>query len=308
MSQATLAVSAKQDFSIGKGVAFAVLAAAGFSAKAIFVKLAYRYQVDAVTLLNLRMLFALPFFAFIAWSPSGLAIARRFDRKTWGSLLTLGLMGYYLSSIFDFIGLQYISSALERLVLFLYPTFVLLMSALFFGKKITGRALVALMLCYGGIGLAVSHDLQHALDGDTVLIGVAWVLACAVCYAFYLVGAGELVKKIGALHLAAWACLFSTLGVAVHFLLTREPAALVQPLPVYGYGLAMGLISTVLPVTLTNEAMRLLGASRVAMVSTIGPMLTLLMGWVILGEAMSTLQMIGAALVIGGVVVVNRSR
>lgn len=115
-------------------------------------------------------------------------------------------------------------------------------------------------------------------------------------------------KKIGALHLAAWACLFSTLGVAVHFLLTREPAALVQPLPVYGYGLAMGLISTVLPVTLTNEAMRLLGASRVAMVSTIGPMLTLLMGWVILGEAMSTLQMIGAALVIGGVVVVNRSR
>lgn len=305
MSPVSLALSHMPRTFVGRGVMLAVLSALGFSAKAIFVKLAYRYQVDPVTLLTLRMLFALPFFMWMAWTAEKGGTLPQFDRRTWGKLFLLGIGGYYLSSIFDFIGLQYISSALERLVLYLYPTFVLIFSAIFLHKRISRQAMGALLLCYAGIGLAVAHDWQHASEGPDVLLGVAWVAACAVTYALYLVGAGELVKQIGPLQMAAWAGMISTLGVVVHFLVTQDLSQLVQPMPVYFYGLLMGIFSTVLPVLLMNQAMEMIGASRMAMVSTLGPVMTLLMGWVILGEVMSSQQLIGAALVLGGVMWVN---
>ena len=291
-------------FSISKGVLLAMLSAAGFSAKAIFVKLAYVYPVDAITLLMLRMAFSLPFFILMA-GISGRGAAR-LPRQAWMMLLPLGLMGYYLSSVFDFIGLQYVSSTLERLVLFLYPTFVLLFSALLFRRKVGLREWLALGLCYLGTGLAVAHD-WHALGaGQSVLIGVSWVLASALCYSLYLIGTGELVKQVGALRLSAWLCIVASLAIIVHFLLTHPlSAAFNLPWPVYAYSLAMALISTVLPVALMNEAIRRVGANQVALVSTLGPVITLFLGWLVLSESMSLLQIVGAALVVGGVASVS---
>ncbi|MEE9928130.1 DMT family transporter [Microvirgula aerodenitrificans] len=293
---------------VSRGIVLAVLAAAGFSAKAIFIKLAYQYQVDPLTLLTLRMLFALPFFLLMVLTPGALRAARSYSLRTWLALVLLGGCGYYLSSLFDFLGLQYISSALERLVLYLYPTFVLLLAVLCFGRRIGRREWLALALCYGGIGLAVAHDLRHAFNGDAIWLGVAWVLASAVSYAVYLTGAGELVKRIGSVRMAAWGCLFSTAGIVIHFLVTRDPQALLQPWPVYGYGLAMAVISTVLPVVWMNIAMTHIGASRMAMVSTLGPAITLVLGWLVLGDAMSGWQIAGALLVVGGVIMVNQRK
>lgn len=301
----SIALPFPQSISTHKGVWLAMLSAVGFSAKAIFVKLAYQYHIDPITLLTLRMLCALPFFLWMALRDHRDRGYSRFGCSAWLGLIVLGLLGYYLASVFDFIGLQYISSALERLVLYLYPTFVLLFSVWFFRRQIRQQDFAALLLCYAGIGLAVMHDWREALSGQEILIGVLWVLACAVSYALYLVGAGELVKRLGAIQMAAWAGIVSTLAIVVHFLVSQPLSNLIQPLPVYGYALAMGTISTVLPVVLMNEAMRMIGANRMAMVSTLGPMVTLILGWWFLGEALSMTQMMGATLVVGGVIVVN---
>ncbi len=304
MSAASIRLPRLGGFSIGKGVVLAVLSAAGFSAKAIFVKLAYAYSVDAVTLLLLRMVFALPFFMLMAGM--GARGAAPMPRRAWALVLPLGFMGYYLSSVCDFIGLQYVSSTLERLVLFLYPTFALLFSALLFRRRVAGREWLALSLCYLGAVLAVTHDWQALGAGSNVLLGVSWVLASALSYSLYLIGVGELVKQAGALRLSAWLCMVATLAVMVHFALTHPlSAALNLPWPVYAYGLAMALLSTVLPVVLMNEAMRQIGANQVALVSTLGPVMTLLLGWLVLSESMSLLQLAGAALVVGGVASVS---
>mgnify|MGYP002148609024 FL=1 len=288
------------------GVLFATLGAVGFSFKAILIKLAYPYGVDAVTLLALRMGFSLPFFVAIGW-----ADARRRQPAALGGrdvllLLGLGTSGYYLASYLDFLGLQYISAALERLILFSYPTLVVVFSALFLGKPITRRALGSIALCYLGIGLAVAHDLNVAGSGRDVWIGGGLVFASAVSYAVYLMGNGQAVGRLGAARVTAWASSAACVLCLVHFALTRPVCLLVQPAPVLAMAAAMAIFCTVLPVWLVSEAMRRLGAGPVSLIGTLGPVVTLFLGWLILAEPIGLFQIVGGALVVAGVLRVGK--
>jgi drug/metabolite transporter (DMT)-like permease len=291
------------------GIALAVLAAFGFSFKAIFVKLAYAAApaaapVEAVTLLSLRMVFSLPVFLWV-----GLAASRSappLSRRDWGMLVALGLLGYYASSMLDFLGLQYISAGLERLILFTYPTLTVLIGVLFMGQVLEKRQIGALALSYAGIGLAFAHDLRIAGDIGTVLTGAAFVFGSALTYAMYSAGAEPAIRRLGSARFAALAMLVSTVATQVHFFIAQPLSALVQPLPVYAYGAAMALFSTVLPIFWQSAAIRRIGAARAVLIGTLGPVLTIFFGWWLLAEPMSLAQIGGAGLVLAGVLLVSR--
>ena len=287
------------------GILLAVLAAFGFSFKAIFVKLAYEAAaVDPVTLLALRMSFALPFALIAAcWLCRS---APPLSHKDWGLLIALGLLGYYGASILDFIGLQYISAALERLILFTYPTLTVLIGVMFMGKRLEPRQIGALLLSYAGIGLAFAHDLEVAGDSRTVLIGAAFVFASALSYALYSAGAEVSIRNLGTLRFAALAIIISTLASQLHFVVSQPLSALQQPASVYWYSAAMALFSTVLPVLWQSAAVQRIGAARTVLIGTLGPILTIFFGWLLLSEPLSLEQMLGAGLVLAGVLLVSR--
>jgi len=287
------------------GIVLAVLAAFGFSFKAIFVKLAYAAtSVDPVTLLTLRMTFALPFALFAAlWLCRS---APPLKRKDWGLLIALGLLGYYGASILDFVGLLYISAALERLILFTYPTLTVLIGVLAMGKRLERRQVGALLLSYAGIGLAFAHDLEVAGDTQTVLIGAAFVFGSALSYAFYSAGAEVAIRNLGTIRFAALAIIVSTFATQLHFLASQPLSALQQPLDIYFYSAAMALFSTVLPVLWQSAAVHRIGAARTVLIGTLGPILTIFFGWLLLSEPLSAEQLLGAGLVLVGVLLVSR--
>jgi drug/metabolite transporter (DMT)-like permease len=286
------------------GVILAVVAALGFSFKAILIKLAYPYGVDAVTLLALRMAFALPVFLWVGFTSSKNAPA--LSRLDWLTVAALGALGYYGASILDFLGLKYISAGLERLILFTYPTLTLLFGVALHGRAITRREALALALCYAGIAAAFVHDLQFAGDTSVVWIGGGFVFASSISYALYLSGSAGMIAKLGAARFTALAMLVSTAVTGGHFLATQPLTALVQPWQVYALGAAMGLFCTVVPVFAQSAAIRRVGSGQAALVGMVGPLLTIVFAWLLLDEGFSTAQMIGVVLVIAGVAAVSR--
>lgn len=289
---------------ISAGAIVAFTAAVFFSTKAIFVKLTYLHGADAISSLALRMVMALPFLLAAGWY-STRGGARPLTRADWKNVLLLGFVGYYLSSLLDFLGLQYITASLERLILFLYPTIVALMSWAFLKKPIGAKGIVALALSYAGIAISFVRDLQHAGDVSAVLIGGGFVFACTITYAIYIVGSGEMVGRIGALRFAAYATSVAAICCLIQFALTRPVAALVLPWQVYAYALAMAIIATVLPVILTAKAIQMIGAPRVAIIGAVGPIATILLAWQFLGEPIGWEQLLGAALVMSGVLLIS---
>ncbi len=286
------------------GASLCAVAAVAFSGKAVIIKLAYRHGVDALTLLALRMLFSAPLFVALAWWSARRGSAQPLPRTDLFAIAGLGLVGYYLSSYFDFVGLQYITAALERLVLFLYPTFVLLISALLFGRRITARDGLAFALSYVGIAVVVLNDLRT--QPGNVVAGSLWVLASALLYATYLIGSGRLVGRVGSIRFACYAGVVSCVGVVAHFLVARDWRAIVsQPAPVYGLAVLMAAVSTVLPIVLTSEGIRRIGAANASIVGAIGPVATIFLGFIFLGEPITLVQLAGAALVLGGVLIVS---
>ena len=281
------------------GFGLATLAAIGFSGKAILVKLAYYQAVDAVTLLALRMLFSAPFFLVVAWRHAGqkdLTPLRPYDYL---ALLILGLLGYYLSSLFDFIGLQYISAGLERLILFLYPTMVVVLSALILGKPFGRKEMVALLLSYAGIGVVFADEIN--LNSEHLLLGAGFVFASTLTYAAYLIGTGEAVARIGASRFTAYAMLVACAATLIQFLFTHPPQALILPMRVYQLSVVMAIFSTVLPVFMLSAAIRMIGSSHTSLIGSLGPVATLFMANYFLGEALSAAQIGGAVLVMVGV-------
>ena len=284
----------------------AVAGVLGFSMKAIFIKLVYTgSSVDPVTLLALRMIYSAPFFLAIAWWSGRRPGARPIAASDWRALITLGFIGYYFSSLLDFFGLQYISAALERLVLFLNPTIVVVLSAVFLGKPITRRAVIALVLAYAGIALCVWQNLSIGGGLHATALGVGLVFASAFLYAFYLVGSGQVIARLGSSRFIAWAMLASTVFVLIHFALTRPLAALAVPPSVHRLTLAMAIFSTVLPTWLIAESIRRMGANAASLVGSLGPVFTIGIGAVVLGEPVFALQLAGAALVLAGVMLVT---
>lgn len=281
----------------------AFVAALGFSLKAIFVKLSYPYGVDAITLLALRMGFSLPVFLWVGLA--GQRAAGSITRGDWGRIAALGCLGYYGASILDFMGLAYISAGLERLILFTYPTLTVLIGVLFQGKTFTRREAAAVALCYAGIGFAFMHDLGLG-DARSVLTGGLLVFASSISYALYLAGSAPMIARLGAMRFSALATLASAAATLLHFVATHPLAAFAQPLPVYGWGLAMAAFSTVIPVFAQSAAIRHLGAGRASLFGMIGPMLTIGFGSWLLDEGISGAQLIGAALVVIGILIVSR--
>ena len=284
------------------GRLYAVLAAAGFSMKAIFVKLAYAASpVDALTLLAMRMGFALPLFLWLIRRTAGQGAAR-LGAGDFVRIVMLGCVGYYLSSLFDFYGLTYISAGLERMILYLYPTLVLLLQVWVTRQPPGRRAWTAMGICYAGLAIAFAHDLHQGGQGADVATGAAWVFASAVTYALYYHGTGSMVGRIGSTRLAGLAGSASSVLVLTHFILFGQPQALAAlPPEVWGHALMMAVFSTVLPVWWLSLAIQRLGAGQAAAIGTMGPVLTVFAAWLLLGESMSLLQLAGLALVMFGV-------
>ncbi len=292
-----------EDSNYRLGLWLALLAAAGFSGKAIFVKLSYGVaSVDAVTLLALRLVYSLPVFIWVAFRRKGPTLSAP-DRLM---LCVLGLLGFYGASILDFLGLEYISAGLERLILFTYPTLTVLIGVLFLGKGMSRREVGALILSYVGIGLAFVHDLQVAGDTDAVILGGALVFGSSLSYAFYLAGSAPAIKRLGAMRFSALAAIVSTGAALLHQAVSQPFSAYLQPLPVHVYALGMALLSTVMPVFAQSAAIARIGPSRAVLIGTIGPILTIFLSWLVLDESISMSQMVGTALVMAGVLLVTR--
>jgi drug/metabolite transporter (DMT)-like permease len=287
----------------GIGVLLVIAAAVGFSVRGILVKLAYPYGVDAVTLMTLRMVFSLPFFVLMGWFAH--AGGRRFERSDWMLLLALGFIGYYLSSLLSFLGLLFVPASLERLLLYITPTLVVLLSALVFRQRVQRRHVAALVMTYSGIVLVMGDSLMLSAEPQPLAIGALLVFCSALTYAVYLIGSGTVIPRLGSMRFTAYASGTACLFVIAHFALVRDFAALDLPLPVYGYGFAMALISTVLPTWMMAEGIGRIGANRASIVSSVGPVSTIVLAFLVLGEAITLVQIGGAGLVLAGVVVVS---
>ena len=286
-----------------------MLAASGailFSAKAILAKLHYRYGIDALDVLALRMAYSAPLFLLLAARETLRARARgsSLRRRDLGLITVLGMLGYYLSSLLDFWGLEYVPVSLERLILFLNPTFVLLLGLFVFGRRVARRQWLAMVVSYAGVALVFAENLR--VEGDHVVLGAMLVLGAALSYALYLAVSGELVQRIGSLRLVAYAMCVSTAATLAHYLIARHASDLLAlQWQVHALALANAVFCTFLPVTFTMAAVARIGAGSTAQLSVLGPVSLVFHGGWILGETVTWLQIAGTAVVLSGVLVLT---
>ncbi len=289
---------------LGVGLALALTGAVAFSGKAIIIKLAYRHGVDAVTLLMYRMLFALPLFLALAWwAGRGKAALTARDLRM---VLLLGFSGYYLASFLDFMGLQYISAGLERLILYLNPTLVLLLGVLFFKQRVRPMQFMALGVSYAGVLLVFGQEVRA--EGAHVALGAALVLGSALSYAIYLLLSAAEVQRLGALRLTGWATTVACILCILQFVLLRPLAAAVVAPEVISLSLLNATLCTFAPVLLVMLALERIGATLTAQASMVGPLSTLLLGVLFLGERLNGGVLAGTALVLLGVALLARWR
>jgi drug/metabolite transporter (DMT)-like permease len=296
------------------GFAIAFTGAVLFSTKAIIVKKALAtIHADPLSLLALRMLFSLPFYVLAAWVVSSSMDNRKMTRREWFYTILLGLFGYYLSSLFDFIGLQYISAGLERLILFLYPSFAVLIGAIVFKEQIHRNQWLALVLTYIGIGIAYVGELNIDTGNPNFSKGTLLIFLCSITYAIFIAGSGRMIARTGAAKFTAYAMLASTAGVLIHYMVVQFSAQALQANDsglshiheLWPYGLLLALIATVIPTFMISFAMKKIGASNVAIISSIGPVSTILQAHYVLGEPIFTSQVIGTCLVVCGVLLLT---
>lgn len=278
-----------------------------FSTKAIIVKKAFAdVKVDALSLLTLRMICSLPFFLLAGMFANSQTGNIQLTKRQWLQVIMLGLFGYYLSSFLDFEGLQYISAGLERLILFLYPTFVLLINSVYFKQKISAIQKTAVLLTYAGIAMAYAWELQLDIHKLNFLWGSFLVFLCAITYAIYIAGSGKIIPHTGATKFTAYAMLSSTVGVFIHFILRGNWVVLQSGnATIWWYGLLLAIVATVIPSFLISNGLKRIGANNVAIVSGIGPVSTIIQAHFVLGEQIRLPQIIGTMLVIAGVVMIG---
>jgi drug/metabolite transporter (DMT)-like permease len=283
-----------------------LLGAVLFSTKAIIVKLAFgATHTDALTLLTLRMVFSLPFYAGVAVLVSSQKDNVRMTRAQWGLVALLGVLGYYVSSLLDFMGLQYVSAGLERLILFLYPSFVVFINAIFFKQRITAIQKWALLLTYLGIGIAYAGELHIDTSRQGLYFGSFLVFLCAITYSMYIAGSGKLIPQVGANKFTAYAMLAATAGIFAHFAVVGQGELLTSGRALWGYGLGLAIFSTVLPSFLISQGLKRVGANNVAIISGVGPVSTILQAHFFLNERIFAAQIFGTVLVISGVLLLS---
>jgi len=289
------------------GIAFALIGVLTFSFRPILIKLAYNaYPISPSTLFFLRMVISLPFFLATAWWLRG--SGGKLSARDWAAVAGLGLLGYYLASFMDFLGLQYVGAGVGRLLLFLYPTMVLGLSWIFLRRRPTLRQVSALALTYAGVALVVSGQIGTSPEGRLFLFGVLLVLASALFYAIYLVASSQIVQRVGSMRFTAYSMMAATVPAVLQFIVLEGRASLELPPDVWLYAALIGTLCTVLPVFLQAEALRRIGATEFALVGAVSPVSVAVMSALGLGEPFGVPQVVGAVLVIGGVLLVSLKR
>jgi drug/metabolite transporter (DMT)-like permease len=267
-----------------------------FSAKAIVVKLCYRHGADTETVLALRMLLSLPFFWTAVWWYTTTRRPTPLQGKDLTSMLLLGFVGYYLASYFDFLGLKYVSVGLERIILYLNPTLVLVISALALKKRIETRQWLAMAVAYAGVILVFLHDVR--LEGQRAVLGSSLVFLGAVAYAVYLILAGEMVKRVGSIRLVAYASASATFCCVLQALVWNPQGLVSQSPAVYGLSLVNASLCTFVPMLLMMTAVNRVGSGMAAQAGVVGPVATVFLGWCFLGEGIGPLQLLGVVVVL----------
>ena len=285
------------------GILIGVLGIVLFSSKAVMVKLAYQYQVDALSLLLLRMLFSFPFYVVIAIIYSRKENSVVLVKNDYAWVLVFGVVGYYLSSYFDFIGLQYIKASLERIILFLYPTIIIVLNKLFLKKPITPTQALAIFLTY--IGIFITFFGEVVISGNDTYLGGFFILLCAIAYAIYLVGSGWLIPKFGVVKFTSYVMIVSCVCVFIHFGLFSNINIFSLQKEVYVLGFLIAIFATVIPSFLVSESISRINSSNFAIIAGFGPISTIILAGIFLNEVLTLLQLFGALVVIFGILLVS---
>jgi drug/metabolite transporter (DMT)-like permease len=290
------------------GVLISMLGAICFSTKAVVVKLAYlEYPVDAITLLAIRMLFSLPFFLASAFITSNKKENVKFTPSQWMQIALLGCFGYYISSLLDFEGLKFVSAGIERLILFVYPTFVLLISVFWLKREVRPVEWIAVLITYAGLFIAFMGEARFQESPDFYL-GSTLILICAVTYAIYIAGSGAMIPAVGAIKFNSYAMSFAAGAVLIHFMITSTQSVIGLPFSIYVYGFVMAVVSTVIPSYLVSISIKRLGANTTAIIACIGPVSTILQASLLLDESVSALEIAGTVFILLGIVVISWKR
>lgn len=285
------------------GILIGILGIVLFSSKAVMVKLAYQYQVDALSLLLLRMLFSFPFYVVIAIIYSRKESHYIIKKNDYVWVLFFGIVGYYLSSYFDFLGLHYIKASLERIILFLYPTIIIVLNKLFLKKPITSVQALAIFLTYVGIFIAFFGEV--VISGNDTYLGGFYILLCAITYAIYLVGSGWLIPKFGVVKFTSYAMIISCFCVFIHFGLFSKIDIFSLEWQVYLLGFLIAIFATVIPSFLVSESINRISSSNFAIIAGFGPISTIILAAIFLNEVLTFLQLFGALVVIFGILLVS---
>ncbi|MBL7784036.1 MAG: DMT family transporter [Saprospiraceae bacterium] len=286
------------------GILILAIANICFSAKAVIIKLMYRYEVSTQSVIALRMLFSLPVYVAVAWYLHRRSNNVRLSRREWLAISGLGILSYYISSMLDFWGLQYVTAGVERLILYTYPTIVLILSAVLFKKRVTRVQYAALALTYLGVVLAFVAEKGFG-DQRNLLLGGGLVFACAITYSFYVVYTGEYVHKVGSAKFTCYAVLAATVPALIQSYLHDGMDLFHFPQQVYVLAGWISIVSTVLPTFLVVEGIRIVGANNSGIIGLIGPVATIALGYIFLGEPITPLQILGTVVVLAGVTLIS---
>ncbi len=285
------------------GIIFAVIGVVLFSAKAVLVKLGYKYDISSEHLLLFRMVFSLPFYLIIAIFNKPKK-NKKIEDKDYLWILFFGFVGYYLASYFDFLGLQFIKAGLERIILFLYPTLVIIISKIFLKDSISHRQLQAILLTYIGVVITFWGEMQ--LDSKNLYLGGFLVFLSALTYATYIVGSGWLIPKFGVVVFTSYAMIVSSLCIIIQYLIFDRGDIYGYPIELYLICIVMAVFSTIIPSYLVSASIAKIGASNFSIIASLGPFSTIILAYFFLGEDLSLVQILGAGIVILGIYIVSR--
>jgi len=276
-----------------------------FSAKAIFVKLVYEFGVDSITVLAYRMIFSLPIYIAI-W----LAYRKKEMKKnnthfkTFFAVIPLGIMGYYLASFLDFEGLVYIDASMERLIVFIYPTLVLLLGFLLFKRRIMRNQVVAIAIAYIGIAIAFGNKIDFN-EQNNILLGSVFVFGSTLSYAIYLVFSEKYIQKIGTVVFTSLSMIVSCIAVLTHYYFSYGFTLFQHSFEVYLYTFLMSIFCTVIPSFMITQSIKMIGSSNMAILGSVGPISTMILAVIFLNEVITAYQIAGTVVVILGVLMLK---
>lgn len=289
-----------QRSAIGVGFLFAIASAALFAIRPIFVKLVYAEGVDSTTLIAYRMLFSLPIYiALLCYFLRDSELRAKLSPILIFKISIVGMFGYYFASFLDLVGLQYVTAQLGRMILYTYPTFVVLFGALWFNERITIRVVAALLLTYLGIAFIFAHDLgSYGID---VITGGLYILGSAISFSVYLLFGKSLIANVGSRLFTSVALISASIGILTHFTISHGFVAVGLNPRALWLILVIALFCTVIPTFFTTAAVARIGADRTGIVATIGPAFTSVAAVLVLQEAFTIYHLVGIILTVIGV-------